>query len=141
MGGTIVCRISKPQEGTERRMAAPRPGQPVRGSSTGRPLMAALDLFGRRWNLRVVWELRNGPVGFRALQQRCDNMSSSVLRQRLTELLEARLVAQQPDTAYTLTELGRGAYQALRPLVRWSNAWASALGEDCPGASETESVG
>ncbi|MFY1617173.1 winged helix-turn-helix transcriptional regulator [Micromonospora sp. WMMD736] len=111
-------------------MTVPRPGQPVRGSSTGRPLMAALDLFGRRWNLRLVWELQHGPLGFRALQQRCDNMSSSVLRQRLTELLDARLVAQQPDTAYTLTDLGRGAYQALRPLVRWSHAWASALSED-----------
>src|SRR4051812_16071644 len=107
-------------------MTAPRPGRPVRGSSTGRPLMAALDLFGRRWNLRIVWELRHGPVGFRALQQRCDNMSSSVLRQRLTELLDARLVAQQTDAAYALTDLGDGACQALRPLARWSDAWASA---------------
>lgn len=39
------------------------------------------------------------------------------------------LVAQQPDTTYLLTDLGRGAL-ALRPLVRWSNAWASALNED-----------
>lgn len=92
--------------------------------------MAALDLFGRRWNLRVVWELQDGPVGFRALQQRCDSMSSSVLRQRLTELLDAQLVAQLPDTTYTLTELGLGACQALRPLARWSHGWASALGED-----------
>ncbi|MET8260322.1 NADAR family protein [Micromonospora sp. NPDC005205] len=46
------------------------------------------------------------------------------------ELLDAHLVAQQPDAAYTLTDLGRGAYQALRPLVRWSEAWASALSED-----------
>ncbi|MEU7843327.1 helix-turn-helix domain-containing protein [Micromonospora sp. NPDC049114] len=92
--------------------------------------MAALDLFGRRWNLRIVWELRHGPVGFRALRQRCDDMSSSVLRQRLTELLDARLVAQQPDTTYALTELGHGAHQALRPLVRWSDQWASAMTED-----------
>jgi DNA-binding HxlR family transcriptional regulator len=95
--------------------------------------MAALDLFGRRWNLRIVWELQHGPVGFRALQQRCDNMSSSVLRQRLTELLEARLVEQRPDTAYALTELGRGAYRALRPLIRWSDDWASALAQDAKG--------
>jgi DNA-binding HxlR family transcriptional regulator len=92
--------------------------------------MAALDLFGRRWNLRIVWELRHGPVGFRALQQRCDNMSSSVLRQRLTELLDAHLVAQQPDSAYALTELGHGAYRALRPLVKWSDEWASVLATD-----------
>ncbi|MEU4421807.1 helix-turn-helix domain-containing protein [Actinoplanes sp. NPDC024001] len=108
-------------------MAAPRPGQPVRGSSTGRPLMAALDLFGRRWNLRIVWELRHGPVGFRALQQQCDGMSSSVLRQRLTELVDARLVEQLPDASYALTELGHGAHRALRPLVRWSQDWATTL--------------
>jgi len=107
-------------------MTVPSPGRPVRGSKTGRPLMAALDLFGRRWNLRIIWELRHGAVGFRALQQRCDNMSSSVLRQRLTELLDAHLVGQQADTTYALTELGHGAYQALRPLVRWSDEWASA---------------
>ncbi|MEV6305312.1 helix-turn-helix domain-containing protein [Actinoplanes sp. NPDC051861] len=111
-------------------MTTPRPGQPVRGSSTGRPLMAALDLFGRRWNLRIVWELHQGPVGFRALQQRCDNMSSSVLRQRLTELLGAHLVEQLPDSTYDLTELGRGAYRALRPLVRWSDEWAEAVAAD-----------
>ncbi len=102
--------------------------------------MAALDLFGRRWNLRVVWELQDGPVGFRALQQRCDNMSSSVLRQRLTELLDAHLVAQQPDTTYALTELGHGAYRALRPLIRWSDRWASPLASSSsrvPPASPT----
>ena len=111
-------------------MPTPRPGNPVRGSATGRPVMAALDLFGRRWSLRIIWELRDGELGFRPLRQRCDNMSSSVLRQRLTELLDARLVAQQPDTAYALTDLGRGAHQALRPLVRWSDGWAAALSED-----------
>ena len=117
-------------------MTVPRPGQPVRGSSTGRPLMAALDLFGRRWSLRIVWELRHGALGFRALQQRCDDMSSSVLRQRLTELVDAALVEQHPDTTYALTELGHGSRRALRPLGRWSAEWAATLSaadsEDTP---------
>ncbi|WP_212993421.1 winged helix-turn-helix transcriptional regulator [Actinoplanes auranticolor] len=113
-------------------MTAPRPGRPVRGSSTGRPLMAALDLFGRRWSLRIVWELRHGALGFRALQQRCDDMSSSVLRQRLSELVEARIVRQEADAAYALTELGLDAYKALRPLVRWADDWATALGDGAP---------
>lgn len=108
-------------------MSAPRPGTPVRGSSTGRPLMAALDLFGRRWSLRIIWELREGEVGFRPLQQRCDGMSSSVLRQRLTELIDSRLVHQLPDSRYALTPLGQRAYRALRPLMKWSDEWASEL--------------
>jgi DNA-binding HxlR family transcriptional regulator len=32
----------------------------VRGSKSGRPIMALLDLLGRRWTLRILWELREG---------------------------------------------------------------------------------
>ena len=72
--------------------AAPLPGRPVRGSTTGRPLMAALDLLGRRWALRILWELRDGATGARALRDRCDGMSSSVLYERLDELAAAGLL-------------------------------------------------
>ena len=105
----------------------PRPGRPVRGSATGRPVMAALDLLGRRWTLRVLWELRDGALGFRPLQKRCDHMSSSVLQTRLTELQQALLVIRHPDGSYQLTALGAGAYQALLPLRRWSDGWAAAI--------------
>ncbi len=113
-------------------MAVPKPGHRVRGSTTGRPVMAALDLFGRRWSLRIVWELNDGPLGFRALQQRCENMSSRVLRQRLAVLTEARIVEQAPHTSYALTPLGREAYQALRPHIRWWTRWADRLHEGRP---------
>jgi DNA-binding HxlR family transcriptional regulator len=89
--------------------------------------MAALDLFGRRWSLRIVWELRDQPLGFRALQQRCENMSSSVLRQRLNELIDAGIIEQAPDTSYALTTIGRGAHAALQPLASWSATWAETL--------------
>ena len=61
----------------------PRPGRPVRGSRTGRPIMALLDLLSRRWTLRVIWELRGGRLTFRALQQACGGVSPSVLNERL----------------------------------------------------------
>ena len=56
--------------------------------------MAAMDLLGRRWALRILWELRHGPVGARALRARCDGMSSSVLYERLKELTDAGLVTK-----------------------------------------------
>ncbi|MFC4907032.1 winged helix-turn-helix transcriptional regulator [Actinomadura gamaensis] len=89
--------------------------------------MAALDLFGRRWNLRILWELRDGPLGFRPLQQRCDGMSSSVLQQRLTELQETLLVERDVNGAYRLTALGRDAHAELRGLVSWADRWATEL--------------
>ena len=76
--------------------SAPRPGGPVRGSESGRPVMAALDLLGRRWSLRVLWELSQAPTGFRELQRRCERMlSEAELRfQRLVEQAGGRVRAQ-----------------------------------------------
>jgi DNA-binding HxlR family transcriptional regulator/uncharacterized damage-inducible protein DinB len=115
---------------------APRPGRRVRGSATGRPVMTALDLLGRRWALRVLWELRDGALGFRPLQERCGGMSSSVLRTRLTELQQGLLVVRHPDGSYELTGLGADLYQALLPLQGWSDRWATALDALPPLAPE-----
>ena len=104
-----------------------RPGSPVRGSRTGRPLMAAMDLLGRRWALRILWELRDGPLGARALQGRCDAMSSSVMYDRLRELTAADLVEQDEQDAYRLTATGRSLGAALAPLDRWAQSWAASL--------------
>ena len=103
---------------------SPRPGRPVRGSDTGRPLMAALDLLGRRWALRLLWELRSGPLGARALRERCDGMSSSVLYERLGELNAAGLIMKDGNGDYTLTSLGADLGASLNPLDQWSQRWA-----------------
>src|SRR5258705_9526858 len=64
----------------------PRPGRPVRGSQTGRPIMALMDLLGRRWTLRVIWELRDGRLTFRALQEACGGLCPTLLNQRVRRL-------------------------------------------------------
>ena len=104
---------------------APVPGRPVRGSQTGRPIMAAFDLLGRRWALRILWELRDGPLGFRALQERCDDISPTVLNTRLGELRLAGLIEQDESKAHQLTPLGRDLYRALKPLQSWSERWSA----------------
>ena len=86
--------------------------------------MAALDLLGRRWALRVLWELRDGPLGFRALQAACDGMSSSVLRDRLRDLTRAGII-DRGDGGYRLTADGRELMELLRPLGQWSQRWAA----------------
>jgi DNA-binding HxlR family transcriptional regulator len=114
--------------------AIPRPGSPVRGSTTGRPLMAALDLLGRRWSLRILWELRDGPLGARALQARCDRMSSSVLYERLRELTQAGLLRRDDNEDYALTDLGAGLGTALEPLDAWARSWSRQIATGPPHA-------
>ena len=87
--------------------------------------MAALDLLGRRWALRILWELRDEPLGARALQSRCDRMSASVLYDRLRELTEAGLVTRDETGAYQLTGLGASLGGALEPLDAWARRWAA----------------
>jgi DNA-binding HxlR family transcriptional regulator len=87
--------------------------------------MAALDLLGRRWALRLVWELRSGPVGARALLERCDGLSSSVLYERLRELSAAGLIEKHRGGSYRLTSLGAGLERALEPLDAWARRWAA----------------
>lgn len=98
----------------------------MRGSRTGRPVMALLDLLGRRWALRVLWELREGPVPtFRELQARCDGVSSSVLSERVGELRAAGIVAGE---RYELTPEGHRLLAALAPLDGWAKRWARRAG-------------
>jgi DNA-binding HxlR family transcriptional regulator len=102
----------------------PLPGRPVRGSRTGRPVMAVLDLLGRRWTLRILWELRDAPADtFRDLQARCANVSSSVLNQRLRELRDAGILAATPPSGYQLTDEGRSLLHALAPIDDWATRW------------------
>jgi DNA-binding HxlR family transcriptional regulator len=109
---------------------------PVRGSSTGRPVMALLDLLGRRWALRVLWELReDGVPTFRELQSRCGGISSSVLSERLRELRQAGIVAEPAGRGYRLSEEGRGLLDALAPVEAWSRRWAGRADRERPTAS------
>ena len=85
--------------------------------------MALLDLLGRRWALRVVWELRDGPLTFRQVQARCGALSSSVLNDRLAELRAAGIVEAAED-GYRLTSEGRELLALYPPLDAWAERWA-----------------
>jgi DNA-binding HxlR family transcriptional regulator len=88
-----------------------------------RPIMVLLDLLGRRWSLRLIWELRAEQLRFRALQERCEGVSSSVLNQRLQELRDAGIVERGAE-GYRLSEEGRRLLEAYRPINAWAERWA-----------------
>jgi DNA-binding HxlR family transcriptional regulator len=106
-------------------MTTPKPGTPVRGSRTGRPIMALLDLLGRRWTLRILWELRAKPLSFRSLREQCGGISPTVLNQRLGEMRAARIVTLLKGGGYVLTSEGHELLQLLGPLRTWAERWAA----------------
>jgi DNA-binding HxlR family transcriptional regulator len=105
-------------------MSTPRVGEVVRGSRTGRPIMVALDLLGRRSSLRILWELREGAaLTFRVLQAAAQT-NPSLLNTRLKELREAGLVDHLGE-GYQLSASGSELLAALQPLSAWAQRWAA----------------
>jgi DNA-binding HxlR family transcriptional regulator len=87
---------------------------------------AVIDLFHKRWTMRILWELRDGPVTFRELQVACSMVSSSVLNVRISELREAQLVEHTTGEGYQLTHWGKELLVATQPLAAWARRWSKA---------------
>ncbi len=108
----------------------PVPGEAVRGSRSGSPIMALFDLLGRRWAMGVLWTLsEQGPLTFRGLQDACETISPAVLNARLKELKAAGFVTMG-EGGYRVTDLGADVYKSLLPLSKVSQVWAAALETD-----------
>jgi DNA-binding HxlR family transcriptional regulator len=90
--------------------------------------MALFDLVGRRWTLRVIWELEQAgrPLTFRELRASCGDLSSSVLTRRLRELTEARIVKRVSD-GYVLTTTGHNLVLSLESVLAWARDWSREL--------------
>lgn len=99
------------------------PHQPVRGSDSGIPIMAAFDLLGQKWNMRILWQLNQSPMTFRQLQQACGQVAPSMLNSRIKQLKQAQLLLST-EAGYELTQTGKALVIALDPLRDWSQQWA-----------------
>jgi DNA-binding HxlR family transcriptional regulator len=89
--------------------------------SNARPVESVLDLLGRRWALRLVWELRRSTLAFSQLRERT-GISPSVLSSRLGELVDAGVVERDGGGRYRLSGRGRELARVLYDLNRWAEA-------------------
>ena len=107
-------------------MAIPKPGIPVRGSNSGKPIMALFDLMGRRWAMGIIWQLSDGPRAFTELQKKCDSISPTILSGRLKDLAEAGFVERTLD-GYNLTGIGKKLFQVLQPFEELVIEWEQTI--------------
>ncbi|WP_018256131.1 winged helix-turn-helix transcriptional regulator [Halomicrobium katesii] len=86
------------------------------------------DILGRKWHLRIVYYLLDdGPMGFSALKDRLDGVSSKMLSESLSSLEEydivvREIVSDQPvRVEYSLTERGGALAPLLDDIVQWNS--------------------
>ena len=88
-------------------------------------LARAAEILGERWTLLIIRELLLGPQRFTDLLGRLNDVSTSVLSERLSRLEEYAVVekAYLPPPAassvYRLTESGEALRPAIYELIHW----------------------
>ncbi|MEF8851871.1 MAG: helix-turn-helix domain-containing protein [Haloarculaceae archaeon] len=97
---------------------------------------AVQDTLGRKWHLRIVYQLLDkGPMGFSALKSEVAGVSSKMLSESLTRLeddglVDREIVSDQPvRVEYSLTERGRALQPVVSAVVDWGAEYASAEAE------------
>ena len=87
--------------------------------SNQRAVEGVLDLLGRRWALRLIWELRRSAISFSELRERT-GISPSVLSARMRELVDAGVAERAVARRYQLSGRGRELARILYELNRWA---------------------
>ena len=88
-------------------------------------MMQLLDLLGRRWTLRVLWELRSGdPIPYAALREASTGCRRACSRPGCASWWTRDLVERDPSGAYSLTRDGVRLLEHLGPLDDFAKRWA-----------------
>lgn len=96
------------------------------------PVAKAVEIIGDRWTLLIVRDLLTGTCHFNDLERGLPGISRSLLANRLRRLQlmgvveKVELPQGRRNTAYYLTEAGRGLQDVIQSLLVWGARWAFA---------------
>jgi len=100
------------------------------------PVTSTATLVGRKWHPVVVHRLLEaGPLGFNALKEEVDGISSKVLSETLEDLeektlVDRRIVSEKPfRVEYSLTERGASLEPVIRAMEEWGRDHLTAAEE------------
>ena len=95
---------------------------------TGCPIAVSLDILGDHWTLLIIRNLMfNGAHEYKDMLKAEEQISSSILTNRLKKLEQDGLIAQTPHPdsqrrkLYYLLPMGKDLVRTLTHLVLWAN--------------------
>ena len=106
------------------------------------PITATATVLGRKWHPVIVHRLlQRGPLGFNALKEAVDGVSSKVLSDSLENLeghglVDREIVSEKPfRVEYSLTERGRSLEPVIGAMREWGEDHLAAPAEGEDGAA------
>jgi DNA-binding HxlR family transcriptional regulator len=97
----------------------------VRVKAYNCPVEAAVDVFGGKWKVLILWWLQQRTWRFAELRRQIPKITEKMLAQQLRELEADGIVERRvhatvpPKVEYSLTDYGRSLKRALRALCDW----------------------
>jgi len=94
------------------------------------PLEYGLDIFGRKWNSRIICVLAAKKVlRYSELRKEIGNITDAVLAASLKELISSEIIIRKsfdeipPHVEYSLSEKGLSVVPILQSICKWSGAF------------------
>lgn len=91
------------------------------------PILYAMEIFGQKWKLPILWYVAESEVlRYKELQRKVVGITPTMLTKSLRELENDNLVRRKqystipPTVEYSLTERGRALLPALESLYKWA---------------------
>lgn len=89
------------------------------------PVDLFIEVMGSKWNILIIWKLKNGTLRFSDLQKKMQNVNSNTLTTHLRELEDLKIISRvvfpevPPRVEYTLTEYGKGLFPIFDAMRVW----------------------
>jgi len=97
------------------------------------PVTTTASLIGKKWHPVIIDRiLKNGPLGFNALKEEVDGVSSKVLSDSLEDLevkqlVDRTIVSEKPfRVEYSLTPHGESLDPVITAMAEWGNTYLTA---------------
>ena len=88
-----------------------------------------LEIIGSKWNLFIIWSLKDGTLRFSELQKRMNNVNSKTITKHLRDLEKSKILTRSvypevpPRVEYALTD----KWQAFLPVFEAIREWGEYL--------------
>jgi len=112
------------------------------------PLQGTIDVIGKKWALLVIYEIGNHEtIRFNELKNELLGITSKSLANTLESLQDNKLISKEsfretpPRVEYSLTKDGKGLYDIIIPLIRWSALRKGATVKKCSCKHKPKNLG
>lgn len=96
-------------------------------TTSQRPIVQLIDILGKKWVLRILWELNASSCTFRELQSRCGDLSPTIINTRIKDLYAAQLINKSQESGYSLSQHGYELIELFYPLNDFANRWIESI--------------